>query len=488
MFLMNKNQIVAKFHDAGVLAENYVFDEISGKLPIGMNEINEWLENRKASKHNASIRKIMEECGCGTTSGFIQVTHAASLNDTFWVKTENETLKWEDVSLYQNEFNEIISKLAFEGVGLQDFQFSDTSPELSTEGSFKKCWKKESDGIFLYKRGSEGARNAGLEPYCEALASEIALQLCPGCVPYHLVKLHGKLATKCQLFTNETYGYVPMAKIPLENKTLDTVLQYFSSIGSEDTFRRMLVLDALTFNVDRHLGNYGILIHNDTLEPIKMAPVFDLNMAMLPYVEEDEFTKIGTKLLEYGPRIGDDFTRVGQLAVTSEIRKDLISLKDFEFSFQGDLNFSKKRVKWLEELIHKQAAALLFKETLYTKDVFIPDMEPEKPKPEKKDVSEQETYLEKIKASIEKSLMGTCFINEKEDGNLELEIIPKQVPELTFCVDGKTKELNVKENDEELAFGTFLLKYESLHDFSKKLTQIIDQMETGKLEKEEIER
>ena len=84
--------------------------------------------------------------------------------------------------------------------------------------------------------------------------------------------------------------------------------------------------------------------------------------------------------------------------------------------------------------------------------------------------------------------MGTCFINEKEDGNLELEIIPKQVPELTFCVDGKTKELNVKENDEELAFGTFLLKYESLHDFSKKLTQIIDQMETGKLEKEEIER
>lgn len=174
--------------------------------------------------------------------------------------------------------------------------------------------------------------------------------------------------------------------------------------------------------------------------------------------------------------------------MTSEIRKDLISLKDFEFSFQGDLNFSKKRVKWLEELVHKQAAALLFKETLYTKDVFIPDIKPEKPKPEKKDVSEQESYLEKMKTSIEKNLTSTCFINEREDGNLELEIIPKQAPKLTFCVDGKTKELTVKENDEELEFGKFLLKYESLHDFSKKLTRIIDQMETGKLEKEEIER
>lgn len=66
-----------------------------------------------------------------------------------------------------------ISKLAFEGLGLYGLYMSSTSPELTTDGSFRKCRKKEDGEIYLYKRGISGAYNAGLEPYCEALASEI---------------------------------------------------------------------------------------------------------------------------------------------------------------------------------------------------------------------------------------------------------------------------------------------------------------------------
>lgn len=57
-----------------------------------------------------------------------------------------------------------IAKIAFEG-GLYGKEFTTTSPEFGTSGSFAKCWVKEDDGIYLLKRGSEGARNAGLEPY-----------------------------------------------------------------------------------------------------------------------------------------------------------------------------------------------------------------------------------------------------------------------------------------------------------------------------------
>lgn len=60
------------------------------------------------------------------------------------------------------------------------------------------------------------------------------------------------------------------------------MFDYFESIGASQAFREMLVVDSLCFNQDRHAGNYGVLFDNDTLEIKGMAPVFDLNLSMLP--------------------------------------------------------------------------------------------------------------------------------------------------------------------------------------------------------------
>lgn len=96
----------------------------------------------------------MADCGCDKTEGFIKITHAASINDTFWIKSEHENVSWEQISFYRNPFDETISKMAFEGMGLYGIKMSETSPELSTDGSFRKCWMREDDGqIFLHKRG-----------------------------------------------------------------------------------------------------------------------------------------------------------------------------------------------------------------------------------------------------------------------------------------------------------------------------------------------
>lgn len=59
----------------------------------------------------------------------------------------------------------------------------------------------------------------------------------------------------------------------------------------------------------------GTLKNNETQAPICMAPIFDLNMALLPYIEREDWTHIGTKMLDYGPRIGEDFTRIGQQTI-----------------------------------------------------------------------------------------------------------------------------------------------------------------------------
>lgn len=372
--LMNKDKEIMQFNTlAGPLGNSYeIISQNEDQLPYGFTNIAEWISTRKGSKHNAHLKQIMKDCGCEDDLGYIRVTHAASLNDTYWIKNELESVTWNDVSFYRNEFDEQISKLAFEGVGLYGIKLSSTSPELCTEGSFRKCWKREDGEIYLYKRGTSGAMNAGLEPYCEMMASEIAAQICDNAISYQKVTLHGEIASKCHLFTTESVGYVPYAKLK-EDTTANAMLDFYASIGSEDKFRQMLVLDALTFNVDRHAGNHGVSINNDTKQILGMAPIFDLNLSLLPYVLPDEFENIGNKMLEYGPRIGDDFTRIGQMALTPAIRAKLINLKGFEFSFRGNETFSKERVHFLEQMIERQITGLLSKEQLYTKDVFVPE-------------------------------------------------------------------------------------------------------------------
>ena len=77
------------------------------------------------------------------------------------------------------------------------------------------------------------------------LASEIAAIISPeNYVPYHTVLLHDKLASKCNLFTNEQYGYASFSKL-MKAKGLQDVFDYFESIGASQAFREMLVVDAL---------------------------------------------------------------------------------------------------------------------------------------------------------------------------------------------------------------------------------------------------
>ena len=250
--LMNKDVVAAKIHKG---QDGWDVAHPQAALPAGKFEINDWLEDRKAYKHNHHLKRLMVDCGCDTVEGFLRITHAASINDSYWVKKEGEEISWEDISFYRNEFNGVVSRLAFEGLGLYGMQMSSTSPELTTDGSFCKCWRREKGEIYLYKRGMSGAGNVGLEPYCEALASELIQQADPGSVAYSVVRLHKETATKCRAFTDETIGFVPLRRLISRSISLDGLLRYFEGLGCREAFQRMLVLDAVIFNVDRHLGN-----------------------------------------------------------------------------------------------------------------------------------------------------------------------------------------------------------------------------------------
>lgn len=335
--MMNKDKPVAELAlNIMYGTEEFKMQTLLGDyIPYGYMNINDWIEHRQAAKHRKHIKKLMKECGCDTKSGFISMTRCASLTDTFWIKKEDDPLDWNSVSLYRNEFDETIAKIAFDGTGLYGQQFSPTTPELSTDGAFEKCWMREKDAkIYLYKRGSEGAANSGMEPYSEVFATQLLNVLGFPHVEYNTIKYHDKLTSRCELFTSEKAGYVNFAAYTGKRTTVSEKIDIYKSLGLEERFREMVVTDAIILNTDRHEGNFGFLVDNDSGEIIGAAPLFDHNLSLLQgSMEHDD-------IIEYiemqTPRIGDDFVAIADSLMTTAIRKKLISLKDFRFTKPDD--------------------------------------------------------------------------------------------------------------------------------------------------------
>ena len=91
---------------------------------------------------------------------------------------------------------------------------------------------------------------------------------------YELAKYKGRLCSKCRLFTSDRYGYLPASKLPDRDRILD-----------DARFLEMFLFDAVIFNVDRHLGNFGYIVDNDTNEIVDVAPIFDDGYGLMPHLE-----------------------------------------------------------------------------------------------------------------------------------------------------------------------------------------------------------
>ena len=97
------------------------------------------------------------------------------MTDTLWVKSEREEVSWSQVNLYENKFDEDTSKYSFDGNRQINKEMTTTSPELTTDGAYDKCWLNREDGIHLIKTGSNyvAPAKAILTPEIKACVEDI---------------------------------------------------------------------------------------------------------------------------------------------------------------------------------------------------------------------------------------------------------------------------------------------------------------------------
>lgn len=88
--LLNKNEKIARF-SLNEAFDSIRIDEQFIKLPEWYGDLRDFIRNRRAPKHRENIEKLLQLSGCDTLKGFLDISHALSLIDTFGLRMNTVT-------------------------------------------------------------------------------------------------------------------------------------------------------------------------------------------------------------------------------------------------------------------------------------------------------------------------------------------------------------------------------------------------------------
>ena len=336
--------------------------DLTDKTPNG---IDSWIRHRSIPKNRAYVDNILSAMGLSINRplDLIRVSKGLSLNDCYWLKSEDSSDSFDGVNLYDNRFSRVLGQIAFTGYGNSNISVLTSSPEFTTNGMLPKCWRRINGRIVLYKGGTMGASNTGNEPYSEFYASQIAKILGIDTVTYSISKWKDTLCSTCELFTSKDVSFVPVGRI-VRTGGMNAVREYYKKLGAEfeKAFDDMLVFDALIFNTDRHYGNFGFLVDSRTNKIIAPAPLFDHGNSLFNFAGIDAL-KDKDSILKYSktqlPCVYYDFVYEAKKFLTHEQRIAVRKLLNFKFKKHCRYNLDKHSLKLIEYAVRKRAAELL---------------------------------------------------------------------------------------------------------------------------------
>lgn len=332
----------------------------------------QWMEHRMPPSNRQFIQKILKACGLQNDDlkGLADFCQMLSLNDAYRVvNNEHPFVPFKKCNLFENRFDEVLSLVAYTGLIGVNYNYRAnlrggicSTPELTTGGMLPKTWRWTKQGIMLYKGGTSGFANAGLEPYSEFYATQVAQKMGLDVVSYGLERWHGILASTCPIFTSKDISFVPAHILMQETNTnsLEECARVYDKFGFLNAFKDMLLFDAVVCNEDRHYANFGMLRDNYTGKIICPAPIFDNGLSLFPYaMNEDVENMRDYAKTRTPPYRGVTFDDLATAVVDNDRKTSLRRLIEFKFTLHSRYNLPCRRLKKIEDTIGERVSRFL---------------------------------------------------------------------------------------------------------------------------------
>ena len=261
----------------------------SEHMPVGVpikkgvvdrDALNDWWTERSIPASRSGIRDALETLNIANTKMLLIRCYGLSLSDRYWICPQDTDIIWDKINFFDNSFSNDMGDVLF-GVNKKNNAFDLSSPDNTADGNLKKRWKVINGKRCLVKGGSNPFRQ---QPFNEVIAAGIMERLGIPHIPYTIMWNQGVPYSVCEDFVTADTELIPAWRIMQTQKKENNVSVYrhfvncCESMGIKDVvpfLDKMIVLDYIIANEDRHFNNFGVLRNAETLEWIGMAPVYD---------------------------------------------------------------------------------------------------------------------------------------------------------------------------------------------------------------------
>lgn len=308
-------------------------------LPMYLKRINNaemWLETRAIDSHRSNSRLLKKALRLAERDDISTVVHVngATITDNYWVRPIGSTLTYDDVKFDNDFFSNLALKGTYNSFNKAAMSNRDKTPELTNIGSFEKCWKLRDGKWYMYKKATHD------ELFSELFIYELGKALDMNMAHYE----RGDGVIKSLDFTDAAkVNFEPASTFMGDNEDYLAVVNTLENICPEaiEDYVKMIFLDTITANPDRHTNNFGLLRDTVTGKFIGLAPNFDNNMALIARgyptkkVSEKDmlislFNELVTVYPQYRkliPKITEELIADVLLALNMKVRsKDIVNI------------------------------------------------------------------------------------------------------------------------------------------------------------------
>ena len=248
-------------------------------LPLYLKRVtdaDQWLETRAIDSHRANSRLLKKALRLKERDDISTViyAHGATITDNYWIKPPDEDICYADVRFDNNYFAKLALTGDYDSFNRAAGGKYTKTPELTNTGSFEKCWRLIDGRWYMYKKATHD------ELFSELFVCCLGQQLGMNMARYE----RGDGYIKTMDFTNDALvNFEPAAAFMGDNEDYPDVVAELKKICPEavEDYVRMIFLDTIVANPDRHTNNFGLMRDAASGELLGLAPNFDNNMALI---------------------------------------------------------------------------------------------------------------------------------------------------------------------------------------------------------------